>query len=290
VVTHIGEGDHGAILEALQEAADSGRDFKMLYRDLLNFVRNLLLLTGGANEGMLGVSPEDLGTVRGVAGQFSYSDLLRIANLLLRDDETVNRAEHQRLAVEIALLKAATFPRLKSVEQVIAGERGATPTAPARATTPSRPAPSRPAPPPQAPPQPQSADNGPRTTDHRPPATDSAPPSTESNADDLVARVKAKRPLVGGYLAGAKMERNGNRLLFVFEDAFHADSVSDAKDAIAQIASELYGEKMTVETKVGAAEPATGRRAEDKPAPLRDDPVLSAFRKHLGGELVKEKR
>ena len=30
-------------------------------------------------------------------------------------------------------------------------------------------------------------------------------------------------------------------------------------------------------------------RAEDKPAPLRDDPVLSAFRKHLGGELVKER-
>jgi hypothetical protein len=103
--------------------------------------------------------------------------------------------------------------------------------------------------------------------------------------------VKAKRPLVGGYLDAAKMERNGNKLVFTFEDSFHADSVSDAKDAIAQIASELYGEKMTVETRVASAEPAPGgRRAEDKPAPLRDDPVVSAFRKHLGGELVKEKR
>src|SRR5688572_13024978 len=126
VLTLIGEGDHAGVLEALQEASDTGRDFKMLYRDLLNFVRNLLLLAGGANASMLaGLTPEDLATMQSVSEQFSYTDLLRIANLLLRDDETVNRAEHQRLAVEIALLKAATFPRLKSVEQVIAGGAGA---------------------------------------------------------------------------------------------------------------------------------------------------------------------
>jgi DNA polymerase III gamma/tau subunit len=82
----------------------------MLYRDLLNFVRNLLLIAGGANEALLAASPEDLVTLRATAEEFSYTDLLRVANLLLRDDETVNRAEHQRLAVEIALLKAATFP------------------------------------------------------------------------------------------------------------------------------------------------------------------------------------
>ena len=110
-----------AILEALEEAAESGRDFKMLYRDLLSFMRNLLLVAGGANESMLAVAPEDLPVIRTTAEKFSYSELLRIANLLLRDDETVNRAEHQRLAVEIALLKAATFPRLRAVEEALAG-------------------------------------------------------------------------------------------------------------------------------------------------------------------------
>src|SRR5205085_1336854 len=62
IVTHIADGDHAAILEALQDASDGGRDFKMLYRDLLNFVRNLLLLAGGANEAMLAAAPEDLAT------------------------------------------------------------------------------------------------------------------------------------------------------------------------------------------------------------------------------------
>jgi len=121
------------------------------------------------------------------------------------------------------------------------------------------------------------------------PAGSLAPARDDIN--NLVARVKQKRPLVGGYLEGARMEREGNRITFVFDDAFHADSVADAKDAIAAIASEMMGEKILIDTKVAAADAApAGRRAEDKPAPLRDDPVLSSFRKHLGGELVKEKR
>src|SRR3954447_4385262 len=121
IATLIAEGDHGGILEALDEASETGRDFKMLYRDLLNFMRNLLLVAGRANESMLAVAPEDLPVIRSTAEKFSYSELLRITNLLLRDDETVNRAEHQRLAVEIALLKAATFPRLRAAEEALAG-------------------------------------------------------------------------------------------------------------------------------------------------------------------------
>src|SRR5437764_1463117 len=132
LVSLIGEGDHAGILEALDETASSGRDFKVLFRDLLNFVRNLLLVAGGANEAMLAMSPEDLAVVRSSAEKFSYTELLRIANLLLRDDDTVNHAEHQRLAVEIALLKAATFPRLRAVEEALSGAPAAPPPAPRR--------------------------------------------------------------------------------------------------------------------------------------------------------------
>ena len=286
VTTCIAQGDHAGVLDSLQEAADTGRDFKMLYRDLLNFVRNLLLLAGGANEQILAVAPEDLPVMRTAAEQFSYTDLLRIANLLLRDDETVNRAEHQRLAVEIALLKAATFPRLKSVEQVIAGNLSAPALAPAARPRQAAPQSAPPAATPQTP-----EARRPTPQPDRQPTTDNRQQSS-GDPTDLIARVRQKRPLVGGYLAAATMERNGNKLTFLFEDSFQADTVGDAKDAIAQIASELYGEKITVETRVGSAEPAPtpGRRADDKPTPLRDDPVVSSFRKHLGGELVKEKR
>jgi hypothetical protein len=79
----------------------------------------MLLLAAGAKPELLGT--EDVALIHSVAQKFSYSELLRIANLLMRDDDVVNRAEHQRLAVEIALLKAATFPRLRAVEEVLSG-------------------------------------------------------------------------------------------------------------------------------------------------------------------------
>jgi|ERR1051326_2436411 DNA polymerase-3 subunit gamma/tau len=254
IVTLIAEGDHAAILEALQEAADSGRDFKMIYRDLLNFIRNLLLVAGGANEAMLAATPEDLATIRDIAQRFSYSELLRIANLLIRDDDTINKAEHQRLAVEITLLKAATFPRLRTVEEALSS--GA----------------------------PASAGEKPRPR----PAKAGAPSDT---LETLVDRIKTKKPLIATYLENAtSSNKTGNRVTWTFADPAYADYVNDARATIEQIASEVFGEPTTIEAVAEA--PPSGRRAEDKPqqSALRDDPVMRAFQKHLGAEPVESRR
>jgi len=257
VVTLIAEGDHAGILEALQEAADGGRDFKMIYRDLLNFIRNLLLVAGGANEAMLSATPEDLATIRDVAQRFSYSELLRIANLLIRDDDTINKAEHQRLAVEITLLKAATFPRLRTVEEALASGGGQAPP-PVRARAEKR--------------------------------TGEAP-ILHGNLDALVDRIKAKKPLIATYLENAKSSnKTGNRVTWTFADPAYVDYVNDARATIEQIASEVFGEPTTIEAITEA--PQTGLRAEDKPqqSALRDDPVMRAFQKHLGAEPVESRR
>ena len=64
--------------------------------------------------------------------------------------------------------------------------------------------------------------------------------------------------------------------------------MSDAKAALEQIASEVFGERLTVQVVTTEAAP------RDEPAapssPLRDDPVVQAFRKHLGGEVVETRR
>ncbi|HJQ40668.1 MAG TPA: DNA polymerase III subunit gamma/tau [Thermoanaerobaculia bacterium] len=254
LITHISEGNHAAILEALQEASDSGRDFKMLYRDLLNFVRNLLLLAGGANEAMLSASPEDLAILRSVTKKLSYTELLRIANLLLRDDETVNRAEHQRLAVEIALLKAATFPRLKAVEEALSsGAAGF--SSPKKETGGLKP----------------------------------AAPQTSASSDDFLTRLQKTRPLLAGYAAAAKsFVKEGNRIVWTFDDRDRAQPLIDERKSLEQLAADVYGTAVEISIETESEKP--GRRAEDKPSPLRDDPVLQSFQKHLGGELLKEKR
>ncbi|HEV7424835.1 MAG TPA: DNA polymerase III subunit gamma/tau [Thermoanaerobaculia bacterium] len=260
----IAEGDHGGILEALDEASETGRDFKMLYRDLLSFMRNLLLVAGRANESMLSVAPEDLPVIRSTAEKFSYSELLRIANLLLRDDETVNRAEHQRLAVEIALLKAATFPRLRAVEQELAGGASI----------------AQPAPRPRAAAEPKAA-----------PARREADQTSAANAtiESFIERVQKARPLIGGYLGAAKSrKRDGNKLLLTFADSFTADQVSNARAALEQIAAEVFGEPVTIDVKVDS--PAAGAPAAKSSSPLRDDPVVQAFQKHLGADIVESRK
>ena len=267
IATLIAEGDHGGILEALDEASETGRDFKMLYRDLLGFMRNLLLVAGRANESMLNVAPEDLPAIRTTAEKFSYSELLRIANLLLRDDETVNRAEHQRLAVEIALLKAATFPRLRAVEEALA--RGA-------------------AIPQAAPPRPRAAAE-PKAA--AAPARREADQVSSSNAtiESFIERVQKARPLIGGYLGAAKSrKRDGNKLLLTFADSFTADQVSNACSALEQIAAEIFGEPMTIDVQTDS--PAAGAPAAKSSSPLRDDPIVQAFQKHLGADIVESRK
>ena len=261
----IADGDHAGILEALDEAAASGRDFKMLYRDMLSFVRNLLLVAGRANESMLAVSPEDLPAIRAAAEKFSYSELLRVANLLLRDDETVNRAEHQRLAVEIALLKAATFPRLRAVEEVLAG-------APPAVRTPDSPV------------RPARSVGLESQTHVKPPLTVAAP----ATVDTFIERVQKARPLIGGYLAAAKSRRrDGNRLLLIFNDLFTADQVTGARVALEQLAAEVFGEPVSIEVQLDNPKAAT---PAPRSSPLRDDPVVQAFQKHLGADLVESRK
>ncbi|MFZ2489894.1 MAG: DNA polymerase III subunit gamma/tau [Thermoanaerobaculia bacterium] len=297
IVSYVGDGDHAAILGALQEAADSGRDFRMLYRDLLNFFRNLLLIAGGA-EAMVASSPEDLAAMRDIAGQFSYSDLLRIANLLLRDDETVNRAEHQRLAVELAILKAATFPRLKAVEQVLAGG-GLTTTAGSSqprqqvsSKTQAAPRQERPTPPAERsapvssrePAVPAAAPEEPRR---------SAPASggAADGAAALVERVQKQRPLIATYLTHAIEARmEGDRVVFLFSEPYYSESVADARSTLEDLAAEVYGRKVSVEAKLQVPEAAPQRRTEDRPSPLSDDPVLRSFQKHLGAEVVEPRK
>ena len=285
VVTLIAAGDHAGILEALEEASESGRDFKMLFRDLLNFIRSLLLLAGGAPEAMLAASPEDLVTIRSVSDEFSYSELLRIANLLLQDDETVNKAEHQRLAVEIAVLKAATFPRLRSVEQVLAGGGGSELARSRGPETPQARAP-----------QARNVASSQSAATSRPAARQASNSATQQPAgiDALIERFQKVRPATGAYLAGAKSSRReGDRITFIFADQFYADSVNDSKKAIEEVATEVFGTPMTISAEVDKPQPAPRTSAAESRAsssPLRDDPVVQAFQKHLGGEIVESRR
>jgi DNA polymerase III subunit gamma/tau len=294
----IGEGEHAGILEMLEEAAESGRDFKLLFRDFLGFIRNLLFIAGGSDRAAIGMSGDDLKVLEESAARFSYSELLRIANLLLRDDEIVNRAEHQRLAVEIAFLKAATFPRLQSVERALAaGGATATPQPRRQVTSPrsaSLPTPRR---------EPESSTPVSRRPAAPPPAAAAKDPAAGDErivdsivgdlVDDFVRRVSSRRRLLGSYLEQARGRgRDGATLLFEFDESnrFICDSLNEAAASLDEVATEVFGEGVRFKAEVAVERPVTGRRAEDQRPALSDDPVIKAFQKHLGGEVIPQRK
>lgn len=260
IVEAVADGDNARILHLAEELAASGRDFKLLYRDLLSYLRNLLLLASGAEESIIKADPDELESMMGLRERLSTNDLLRVINILLQDEDVVVRSESQRLAVEIALLKCATLPRLQAIENVLASGVPAAPAA-QRTATPER----------------QAA----------PPAAKSA---TGGTIDQIIARVDHERRLAGSYLRQArKASLDGDTVVFEFDEAdrFSADYLADADQIafIEKVAGEVAGHKVGV--KIGVSAPAGGAKPKQS-NPVADDPVIQSIQKHLGGEVVRQ--
>ena len=124
-----------------------------------------------------------------------------------------------------------------------------------------------------------------------PPAGSAASRRREAAAPAIGAtafldRVQKARPLIGSYLANAKSNRReGDKLIFTFSDAFTADAVRDARAALEELAREVLGSAVTIEVEV-EDEKASAAKAP----PLREDPVIKSFQKHLGGEVVESRK
>ena len=88
------------------------------------------------------------------------------------------------------------------------------------------------------------------------------------------------------------LRKEEKRLVFIFDDTHLAQPLIDAKASLEQVAAEVFGTPIGILVETSTPSQGGGRRAEDSApgSPLRDDPVVKAFAKHLGGEIVKEKR
>ena len=269
-------GDATRVLELLEDAAEAGRDFKLLYRDFLAYLRTLLLIAGGAPESMISVSAGELESLRSVASRFEYTELLRILNLLIRDDELVSRTEQQRLAVEISLLRAAALPRLRKVEDVLAGG-GAGPAPRPRAVAAPPPSPT------SAPPAPARR-TAPAAEPTLPPKGKAAPPPEDFSAR-LVAQVAKEKRLAFTLERAQSIQILGDEVLVKFPsgDSSFAEYLVEKREVLENAASELAGRPLRVSIRTEESPKAA---APAPAAPTQDDPVLRSFQKHLGGEVV----
>ena len=118
---------------------------------------------------------------------------------------------------------------------------------------------------------------------------EAASPAGTATIESFIERVQKARPLIGGYLGAAKSRRrDGNKLLLTFNDSFTADQVSGARATLEQLAAEVFGEAMSINVQLDT--PSAAAPAAKASSPLRDDPVVQAFQKHLGADLVESRK
>jgi DNA polymerase-3 subunit gamma/tau len=129
------EGKPAAVLEACARAAESGVDARRLSGELLQGLRDLVVLRVAPDAvGLVEAADADLAELRTLAARADETRLRRMFRALLREQEDLAWAPQPLAVLEMALVRLATLPagddvatllaRLDALEKRLAGEPG----------------------------------------------------------------------------------------------------------------------------------------------------------------------
>lgn len=125
IVEAIGARDSLRILTQIDEINARGYDLRNFTRELMAYVRHLLLVRSGiASSETLGVADVEIERLKQLAGMFSEEDLTRCFHLLAETEKAIKDSPHPRFQLEIGLLKLSQATRLRSLEELIARLEG----------------------------------------------------------------------------------------------------------------------------------------------------------------------
>jgi len=128
-------GDGAGVAALVRRVEDEGWDPRHVYGQFLAFCRDALHLALGGDPGQVDLPAEEAATLAETAKGAGYENLLRLVHQLLQSEATVRRSETGALAVEIAWLRAAELPKLRRIEEILAGHTGQAGTAANAANT-----------------------------------------------------------------------------------------------------------------------------------------------------------
>jgi DNA polymerase-3 subunit gamma/tau len=231
----IAEQNTADLLKVVEELDASGYDLRFFTRELMTYLRHLLVLKAGiADSDVLGISESEMTTLKQLSASFSEEDLVRFFHLLTETEKQIKDSPQPRFQLEIGLVKLAHATRLRALDEVIqrlealasqlsagnisalsSAPQPAKSSAPARANTPpahpQRAATKEPIAPANALEEPPGfSDSFARTSFEEPPAADAPPPIPRPTAKPAPA---AAPPAVtrGHEIGSIKMELEKRR-------------------------------------------------------------------------------
>ncbi|HEX8176345.1 MAG TPA: DNA polymerase III subunit gamma/tau [Pyrinomonadaceae bacterium] len=120
VVRAVGENQPGEALAVVDDLVMRGHDLRNFCRDLLAYVRDLLVAkVSGEDAEALESSAQDRAELRSQSALFSESDLVRFFHQLTQTETLLRTAAHPRYQLEIGLVKLVEMRRLAPLNQLL---------------------------------------------------------------------------------------------------------------------------------------------------------------------------
>ena len=286
--------DTAGALVQIEELAEQGQDLGRLVTDLIEHLRQLLLVqhVGHVPES-LPVTEETRERLREQANQLPEPTVVRLIDLLAVAVDDMRQGGDPRLPLELALVKV-TRPQADLSRESLAhrlelleSRPQGVPAAPVAARVTAAPTPTPPA-------APVQTTDAPASAPPLPPASDLPPLELEQLRDawqrNVVEAVRTRSIPISTLLAEARpVDLSGDTLTVEFAPAagFHRSQIEEPKN-LALLRDALYevtGRRLAIETIIGAApEPAD----PEDPRELSEEDVISLLKDTFDAEEVEE--
>ncbi|MCI0410267.1 MAG: hypothetical protein L0191_17195, partial [Acidobacteria bacterium] len=133
-VEKVAERDSAGLLELIDQVLETGHDPGLFLNNLMEQVRDLLLLKIVSDPGKsLGLAEDDLQALGALKERFSQEDLLRIMDAIAREETRIRYSPQPRYLLEALAVRLCHLAHLEPLENLLAKFSGGSVTSPAPA-------------------------------------------------------------------------------------------------------------------------------------------------------------
>lgn len=114
------EGDRKGIINIISELTNTGADLKTFTKDLLQFIRNLLIAKiAGETENVIDLSEKESIAINKLRDKTSEEHMAVVLSELIKAEPGIRSAFYPRIALEMTLIRLSMLSHLKSVNEAL---------------------------------------------------------------------------------------------------------------------------------------------------------------------------
>ncbi len=315
LVSHLIKGDVAGGLDAINQAIDEGIAPGQLNRQVVEYLRGLMLLQVGDGDRLLNLPQETLETMRGQAAQMPFRQVVRAVKLFNEAGRALKASLHPQLPLELAFVEAATAEQAEPGGPVAQEATNSPTRSPNRTSAEPRGAlgsPSEATPAPTAPlPQTQKVQS--KATSAQAPAGASglSVEAVRSRWGQALQSIRPRSAALQALLRDSWAERvEGKTVVIGFKHKFHREKVSETENCrmVEEALEQVLGQPCRVECELisgppsgpaparrsvspspaeaSAMQEATDSASAERYQEAAQDPVIQAAVEELGAQVV----